>query len=300
MSEAQGIRVNKFLSEAGICSRREADRMIEQGRVTINGKVPSTGQRVRPKDLVRVDGRPIENNQEDRVYLAFNKPPGIVTTTDTKGEPDNIIDYVNYPSRVFPVGRLDKDSEGLIFLTSDGDIVNKILRAGNEHEKEYEVTVDKPLTEDFAQKMSQGVPILGQVTRKCTVEQIAPFTFRIVLTQGLNRQIRRMCEYFGYEVTKLKRTRIMHMKLDQPSGQWREFTSAEIEQMEKILQDSSKEARPKKKKPSPGKKPVQKGGSKPSQKSGFKPSGSRPPKKGGPNKGRSQRSGGPSRKGKRR
>ena len=245
MSDSSGIRINKFLSEAGIASRREADRMIDQGRVTINGRQPTTGQKVRSRDTVRVDGREIENNQEDRVYLAFNKPRGIVTTTDTKGERDNIVDYVNYPSRVFPIGRLDKDSEGLIFMTNDGDIVNKILRAGNDHEKEYEVTVDKPINDEFVQKMGSGVPILGKVTRKCKVEQLAPFVFKITLTQGMNRQIRRMCEYFGYEVTKLKRTRIMHIGLDVPTGQWREFTPDEIQKMEVILKDSSKTAQPK-------------------------------------------------------
>ncbi|MEQ9186167.1 MAG: 23S rRNA pseudouridine(2604) synthase RluF [Cryomorphaceae bacterium] len=255
MAETSGIRINKFLSEAGICSRREADRMVEHGRVTINGKPPSTGQRVKRNDKVRVDGREVENNQEDRVYLVFNKPAGIVTTTDTKGERDNIVDYVNYPSRIFPIGRLDKDSEGLIFMTSDGDIVNKILRAGNDHEKEYEVTVDKRVTDDFVNKMSTGVPILGKVTRKCKVEQIAAFTFRITLTQGMNRQIRRMCEYFGYEVMKLKRTRIMHMSLDVPSGQWRPFTDEEVMKMEEVLKDSSKTADPKPKKKSPSSKP---------------------------------------------
>ncbi len=255
MSGKEGIRINKFLSEAGICSRREADRLVELGRVSINGKNPSTGQRVKRNDKVRVDGREVENNHEDRVYLVFNKPPGIVTTTDTKGERDNIVDYVNYPTRVFPIGRLDKDSEGLIFMTSDGDIVNKILRAGNDHEKEYEVTVDQRVTDDFIQKMSTGVPILGKVTRKCKVEQIAAFTFRITLTQGMNRQIRRMCEYFGYEVMKLKRTRIMHMTLDVGSGQWRPFTEDEVLKMEEVLKDSSKTADPKPKKKSPSSKP---------------------------------------------
>lgn len=287
MGEPSGIRINKFLSEAGICSRREADRMIEQGRVTINGRPPTTGQRVKARDKVRVDGREIENDQEDRVYLAFNKPRGIVTTTDTKGERDNIVDYVNYPSRIFPIGRLDKDSEGLIFMTNDGDIVNKILRAGNDHEKVYEVTVDKPITDAFIQKMGSGVPILGKVTRKCKVEQLAPFIFRITLTQGMNRQIRRMCEYFDYEVTKLKRTRIMHINLDLPSGQWREFTADEIQKMEVILEDSSKTAptKPAKKnkstKPSSGPKnkgprsnarPGKKG---PSNNKGRKPQGKR-------------------------
>ncbi|NQV52712.1 MAG: 23S rRNA pseudouridine(2604) synthase RluF [Flavobacteriales bacterium] len=255
MSGNEGIRINKFLSEAGICSRREADRLVELGRVSINGKNPSTGQRVKRNDKVRVDGREVENNHEDRVYLVFNKPPGIVTTTDTKGERDNIVDYVNYPTRVFPIGRLDKDSEGLIFMTSDGDIVNKILRAGNDHEKEYEVTVDQRVTDDFVHKMSTGVPILGKVTRKCKVEQIAAFTFRITLTQGMNRQIRRMCEYFGFEVMKLKRTRIMHMTLDVGSGQWRPFTEAEVLKMEEVLKDSSNTADSKPKKKSPSSKP---------------------------------------------
>ena len=195
MKASDGIRINKLLSEAGICSRREADRMVEQGRITINGKHPLQGQRVKPKDTVRVDGHVIEHEQEEATYLIFNKPRGIVTTTDTAGERDNIIDYVNYPKRIFPIGRLDKESEGLIFLTSDGDIVNKILRAGNAHEKEYEVTVDKPVTEAFLQSMSNGVPILGKMTKKCKVEQIAAFTFRITLTQGMNRQIRRMTAF---------------------------------------------------------------------------------------------------------
>ena len=248
MAGTEGIRINKFLSESGLCSRREADRMIESGRVTINGKQPSIGQRVRSKDAIRVDGREVENNQEDAVYLLFNKPVGIVTTTDTKGEADNIIDYVNYPSRIFPVGRLDKDSEGLIILTSDGDIVNKILRAGNQHEKEYEVTVDRTIDAEFVKAMANGIPIMGSMTKKCKVEQIAAFTFRITLTQGMNRQIRRMCEFLHYEVRKLKRTRIMHLSLDVPSGQWRPLTEEELETLHRALAKSSAQHRTNKKK----------------------------------------------------
>lgn len=242
MAGTEGIRINKFLSESGLCSRREADRMIESGRVTINGKQPSIGQRVRSKDAIRVDGREVENNQEDAVYLLLNKPVGIVTTTDTKGEVDNIIDYVNYPSRIFPVGRLDKDSEGLIILTSDGDIVNKILRAGNQHEKEYEVTVDRTIDAEFVKAMANGIPIMGSMTKKCKVEQIAAFTFRITLTQGMNRQIRRMCEFLNYEVRKLKRTRIMHLSLDVPNGQWRPLTQEELETLHRALAKSEKTA----------------------------------------------------------
>ncbi|MEX2596731.1 MAG: 23S rRNA pseudouridine(2604) synthase RluF [Salibacteraceae bacterium] len=240
MAETSGIRINKFLSESGLCSRREADRMIEQGRVMINGKHPEVGQRVKQRDQVRVDGRVIENNQEDAIYLVFNKPMGIVTTTDTKGEKDNIIEYVNYPKRIFPIGRLDKMSEGLILLTSDGDIVNKILRAGNNHEKEYEVSVDKPINDAFIQKMASGVPILGTMTKKCKVEPVSTFTFRIILTQGLNRQIRRMCEHFGYEVQRLKRTRIMNINLDLPPGQWRELTDDELSKIQSMVKNSSK------------------------------------------------------------
>lgn len=289
---SMSVRINKYLSEIGLCSRREADKWIEQGRVTINGKQPGVGARVSSRDVIRVNGAVVESPDDDHTYLLFNKPTGIVTTTDTQGERDSIISYINYPKRIFPVGRLDKMSEGLIILTSDGDIVNKILRAGNNHEKEYEVTVDKPLTPDFAEKMSSGVPILGQVTRKCKVEVIAPLVFRITLTQGLNRQIRRMCEYFGYEVQKLKRTRIMHLSLDLPPGQFRDLTSEELSKLFNLIKDSSGtvEKKAPKKKPSSSKSPSNKsnapksGGSKPGRSSHSKPKpggGKKRPVKGG-------------------
>jgi 23S rRNA pseudouridine2604 synthase len=239
-NDKEGTRINKYLSEIGFCSRREADRMIEQGRVTLNGKRPAIGDKVGRRDKVHVDGHLVSENSEEDIYLIFNKPTGIVTTTDTTGERDNIIDYINYPKRIFPIGRLDKASEGLIFMTNDGDIVNKILRAHNNHEKEYEVSVDKPVTADFIQKMANGVPIMGTMTRKCKVEQTSPYSFRIVLTQGLNRQIRRMCEHFGYEVQKLKRTRIMNIKLDVPPGQFRDFTAEELSELRALLTESSK------------------------------------------------------------
>ncbi|MGE0932564.1 23S rRNA pseudouridine(2604) synthase RluF [Peijinzhouia sedimentorum] len=233
-------RINKYLSEVGYCSRRAADKLIEQRRVTINGKVPEMGTKLNDNDEVRVDGRLISVPKEKPTYIAFNKPIGIVCTTDTKVEKDNIIDYIGYPKRIFPIGRLDKPSEGLILLTSDGDIVNKILRARNNHEKEYIVTVDKPITQEFVTKMSKGVPILDTVTRKCEVEQLSKFVFKIILTQGLNRQIRRMCEYLGYEVTKLKRTRIMNIRLDVPIGQWRYLTEKELVDISKLIALSSK------------------------------------------------------------
>lgn len=198
------------------------------------------GTKIQPSDTVRVDGHMVSEPDTPPVYLAFNKPVGIVCTTDTRVEPDNIIDYINYPSRIFPIGRLDKPSDGLILLTNDGDIVNKILRARNNHEKEYLVTVHKRVTPDFIQKMGSGIPILGTVTRKCTVEQTGPSSFRMVLTQGLNRQIRRMCEYLGYEVTKLRRTRIMNIELDVPVGQWRDLTSRELNDLQLLLTDSEK------------------------------------------------------------
>lgn len=240
MSEEQPVRINKFLSEAGYCSRRAADKLIEENRVTINGKVPEMGTKITSKDEIRVDGKRILADTEKPVYLAFNKPIGIVCTTDTRVEKDNIIDYINYPKRIFPIGRLDKPSEGLILLTNDGDIVNKILRARNNHEKEYIVRVDKPVTRDFLQKMSNGVPILDTVTRKCEVEKIGPYEFRIVLTQGLNRQIRRMCEYLGFEVRRLKRIRIMNIELDLPVGKYRELTKTELNTLNKLLEPSSK------------------------------------------------------------
>lgn len=240
MSSTEGTRINKYLSEIGYCSRRAADKLIDEGRVTINGKVPEMGTKVLPGDEVSVDGKPTSQPTQDFVYLAFNKPVGIVCTTDTRVEKNNIIDYINYPKRIFPIGRLDKPSEGLIFLTNDGDIVNKILRARNNHEKEYMVTVNKPINADFIRKMSSGVPILDTVTRKCEVEQLSEFKFRIVLTQGLNRQIRRMCEYLGYRVTKLKRVRIMNIPLDLPVGKWRELSPKELKEINRLVADSAK------------------------------------------------------------
>ncbi len=234
-------RINKYLSEVGYCSRRAADKLIEQGRVTINGSVPEMGTKVEPGDVVAVDGIAVDGAEaQRRVYLAFNKPVGIVCTTDTRVEPDNIIDYINYPTRIFPIGRLDKMSQGLIFLTDDGDIVNKILRARNKHEKEYVVTVDKPLTAEFVRGMGAGVPILDTVTRPCTVEKLGKHVFKIVLTQGLNRQIRRMCEHFDYRVRKLERVRIMNIKLDVPVGQWREFTPDELAELLRLCEGSVK------------------------------------------------------------
>jgi 23S rRNA pseudouridine2604 synthase len=233
-------RVNKYLSEVGYCSRRAADKLIEQGRVTINGKVPEMGTKINEGDDVRVDGEQISTPKDKPVYLAFNKPVGIVCTTDTRVEKDNIVDFINYPKRIFPIGRLDKPSEGLIFLTNDGDIVNKILRARNHHEKEYLVTVDKPLTSVFLEKMRNGVPILDTVTRKCEVEEIGKYQFKIILTQGLNRQIRRMCEYLGYNVKKLKRIRIMNVNLDIPIGKWRNLTSKELKEINRLVSFSSK------------------------------------------------------------
>lgn len=240
MDETQRTRINKYLSEVGHCSRRAADKLIEQNRVTINGVVPEMGTKVGPQDEVCVDGKPVSRSEEEKVYIAFNKPVGIVCTTDTGVERDNIIDYINYPSRIFPIGRLDKPSEGLIFLTSDGDIVNKILRARNNHEKEYVVTVNKPITADFVRRMSTGIPILDTVTRDCIVEQRGKMVFRIVLTQGLNRQIRRMCDYLDYSVTRLQRVRIMNVKLDLPVGQWRDLTTDELSEIYRLSAASSK------------------------------------------------------------
>src|SRR6056300_1569681 len=241
MSEAsEGTRLNKYLSEIGHCSRRAADKLIDQGRIQVNGKAVVMGQKVSPQDRIEVDGILVENHQEGSVYIAFNKPKGIVCTTDTRVEKDNIIDYVGHPQRIFPIGRLDKPSEGLILMTSDGDIVNKILRARNNHEKEYVVTVHKPITQEFITRMRNGVPILDTVTRKCHVEQIGPKTFRIILTQGLNRQIRRMCEYLEYRVTKLKRVRIMNIELDLPVGAWRDLKKHELQTLNRLCESSSK------------------------------------------------------------
>jgi len=232
-------RLNKFIGETGYCSRREADKIIEEGRVTINGVVPELGTKVGPDDEVRIDGKLIREKREKPIYLAFNKPVGIECTTNLEVR-NNIVDYINYPTRIFPIGRLDKASEGLIFMTNDGDIVNKILRARNNHEKEYTVTVNKLITDRFIQKMSNGVPILDTVTRKCKVEKISSTTFKIILTQGLNRQIRRMCEYLGYEVTALKRIRIINISLDVPVGRFRDLTDAEIKELNQLIEPSSK------------------------------------------------------------
>ena len=235
----QSINLNKYISSSGICSRREAEKFINEGRVTINGKPTQLGNRVGKKDVVKLDGRLVKP-KNTTLYIALNKPVGIVSTTDER-EPNNIIKHINYPERLFPIGRLDKPSEGLIFLTNDGDIVNKILRAGNNHEKEYFVTVNKSITDDFIQKMSNGIPILGTVTNNCLVEKVSDKIFKIILTQGLNRQIRRMCEYLDYEVTKLKRTRIMNVELGYlQAGDWRELTEEEMKQINKMISTSSK------------------------------------------------------------
>ena len=237
--EENMTRINKFLSETGYCSRREADRLIEQGRVTINGKIPEMGTKVAPGDEVRVNGELVQQKNEKPIYLAFYKPVGIECTTNL-GVRDNIVDYINYPERIFPIGRLDKASEGLIFMTNDGDIVNKILRARNNHEKEYIVTVNKPITDRFIDRMANGIPILETITKKCKVEQISKYVFRIILTQGLNRQIRRMCEYLDYEVTALKRTRIINISLDVQEGKYRNLTDAEITELNRLIEPSSK------------------------------------------------------------
>tara|TARA_R110000850_G_scaffold243440_2_gene368266 strand:+ start:110 stop:874 length:765 start_codon:yes stop_codon:yes gene_type:complete len=240
--EEKLTRLNKYLSEAGYCSRRAADKLIEAGRVTINGVVPEMGTKVTETDVVEVDGKEIKGKDNAFVYLAFNKPVGIVCTTDTRVEKDNIIDFIKYPKRIFPIGRLDKPSEGLIFLTDDGDIVNKILRASNNHEKEYIVTVDKPISQTFIEHMSKGIYLeeLDKTTKKCEVEKLGTHEFKIILTQGLNRQIRRMCEYLNYEVETLKRVRIMNIKLDVPVGKYREFTKAELTELTRLLEDSTK------------------------------------------------------------
>jgi 23S rRNA pseudouridine2604 synthase len=251
----ESIRLNKFISDSGYCSRREADKYIEQGSVFINGIRAKIGTQVGPRDTVVVNGHTVQRKvQEDELYIALNKPKGITSTTE-KGVEDNIVDYIGHPRRIFPIGRLDKDSQGLIFLTTNGDIVNKILRAGNQHQKEYIVTVDKPFTSDFVEKMAAGVPILGVVTKKCVVEQLSSNVFKIILVQGLNRQIRRMCEYFGYNVTKLERTRIMNIELKGiPLGEWRELSDAEMKIMNELLKDSSGEADRVANKPNPAKK----------------------------------------------
>jgi 23S rRNA pseudouridine2604 synthase len=230
------VRLNKFISESGVCSRREADRYIEQGNVKINGKRAKIGDQVFPGDIVHVNGNALEPMEAiEHVYIALNKPTGITSTTELSDR-TNIIDFVNHSRRIFPVGRLDKDSQGLIFLTSDGDIVNRILRASNNHEKEYLVTVNKPITPEFIEGMSAGVPILGKRTKRCKINAETPYIFRIILVQGLNRQIRRMCEHFGYEVTKLERIRIMNVTLKGlPQGDWRDLTQDELKGIFKLL-----------------------------------------------------------------
>jgi 23S rRNA pseudouridine2604 synthase len=236
-----GVSLNKYISQTGICSRREADRLIDEGKVTLNGEVAKKGNRVLEGDMVKINGKPLKS-AEKTVYLAYHKPVGITCTTDLKDK-TNIIQAINYPKRIFPIGRLDKNSEGLIFLTNDGDIVNKILRASNNHEKEYLVTVNKPITPVFLEKMSKGVPILGAVTKPCTIRQESKFVFRIILTQGLNRQIRRMCEFFDFQVVKLKRIRIMNVNLENlPPKKWRYLTPGEIATINKMVKDSSKTA----------------------------------------------------------
>jgi len=234
-------RINKYLSEVGFCSRRAADRLIEEGKVTINGKIPEIGIKVEEGDQVEVEGQRIRKpRKQKKIYLAFNKPVGVVCTTNRSVEPNNVIDFIKYPARIFPIGRLDKPSEGLIFLTNDGDIVNKILRSRNNHEKEYIVSVNRPISRDFIQRMSSGVEILDTITKNCFVKQLGPKKFKIILTQGLNRQIRRMCESLGYRVQTLKRVRIMNIRLDVPIGKYREFTTEELFELNILLENSSK------------------------------------------------------------
>jgi 23S rRNA pseudouridine2604 synthase len=233
------IRLNKAISETGYCSRRKADRLIEEGKVEVNDEIAGLGLQVSKTDKIVVEGNQITNEVKP-IYLAFYKPVGITSTTDTSIK-SNIIDFINFPERIFPVGRLDKPSEGLIFMTNDGDIVNKILRSKNNHEKEYVVTVDKKITHEFIEKMSNGVPVLDTITKKCLVKKLDDFTFNIILTQGLNRQIRRMCDYLGYNVKSLKRIRIMNIMLnDLKPGKYRHFTKAELEEVLRLVEGSSK------------------------------------------------------------
>lgn len=249
MATSDSIRLNKYISESGICSRREADRYIELGQVFINGKKAKIGDQVFAGDRVKVNGNEIEpREEEEAIYIAFNKPVG-VTTTSEKNIKDNIVDFINHSERIFPIGRLDKDSQGLILLTSNGDIVNKILRAGNNHEKEYLVSVDKPITQQFLENMAAGVPILGVITKKCKITQESSNVFRLTLVQGLNRQIRRMCEALGYEVTRLERVRIMNITLKGLGlGDWRELTEKELTQIFNSIEDSKADAKPSKSK----------------------------------------------------
>lgn len=239
MQKKSGTRLNKFISESGLCSRREADRLIEKGVVTINGNLANIGDVVYAGNRVVVGGKKLEAKRDDKlVFIALNKPVGVTSTTEAAVR-DNIVTFVRHTERVFPIGRLDKDSQGLIFLTNDGDVVNKILRAGNKHEKEYIVTVNKPLTDDVIEKMANGVPMLGVVTKKCKIVQESPTTFRITLIQGLNRQVRRMCEHFAYEVKKLERVRIMNINLGKlPVGDWRDLTEQELDIIYGMIEDS--------------------------------------------------------------
>lgn len=233
------VRINKYISSAGYCSRREADKLIEKGKVLVNGQKAIKGTMIGILDEIRVDGQ-LLGSKEKPVYIAFNKPRGITCTTDRRIK-GNIIDFIDYPKRIFHVGRLDKDSQGLIFLTNDGDIVNKILRASNNHDKEYIVTVDKPVTPEFIRNMSKGVPILNTITKDCKVWKISKFAFKIILTQGLNRQIRRMCEYFGYDVMKLERVRIMNISLKNlPLGKWRYFSAHELKTINRLIENDKK------------------------------------------------------------
>ena len=241
MADVKLTRINKYLSEIGFCSRRMADSLIEKGKISINGELAVMGQKVSGEEEIKVENKLVfTKNDKEKIYLAFNKPVGIVCTTDTKREKNNIIDYINYPTRIFPIGRLDKPSEGLIFLTNDGDIVNKILRANNKHEKEYIVEVNKPITKDFIKLMGNGVPVLDKITNKCFVKQTGKKTFKIILTQGLNRQIRRMCEYLDYRVISLKRIRIMNIELDLRVGEYRYFTKSELNTINQLIANSSK------------------------------------------------------------
>ena len=241
MADVKLTRINKYLSEIGFCSRRMADSLIEKGKISINGELAVMGQKVSGEEEIKVENKLVfTKNDKEKIYLAFNKPVGVVCTTDTKREKNNIIDYINYPTRIFPIGRLDKPSEGLIFLTNDGDIVNKILRANNKHEKEYLVEVNKPITKDFIKLMGNGVPVLDKITNKCFVKQTGKKTFKIILTQGLNRQIRRMCEYLDYRVISLKRIRIMNIELDLNVGEYRNFTKSELNTINQMIANSSK------------------------------------------------------------
>ena len=238
-NNASKIRLNKFISETGFCSRREADKLIDFGKVTVNGKIPEMGTQVSSSDYIEINGEPLKS-KEQLVYLAFNKPIGITCTTEHKIH-GNIIDFINFPKRIFPIGRLDKPSQGLIFLTNDGDIVNKILRSGNNHEKEYLVTVDKPISPNFITEMSNGIPILETITKKCFVKKESKYVFKIILTEGLNRQIRRMCEYLGYGVVRLERLRIMNVTIDNlPIGKWRHLTKSELLDINDLISDSVK------------------------------------------------------------